>query len=320
LAPEVVEEIKRQTRQLALALNVKGLMNVQFAIVGNKSGTGSKPDIDLSAAAAAALPTVYVLEVNPRASRTTPFVSKATGVPLARLATLIMIGKTLDELNVHKEVTPKHYSVKESVFPFNKFAGVDIILGPEMRSTGEVMGIADTMSAAFAKAQLAASAALPKTGTVFLSVANRDKPDAVTMGRALAEMGYKIIATRGTAAVLRKAHVPVTEIRKVQEGRPNLVDYMKNGQVALIINTPSGKGARTDEGRIRAAAVQHGVTCITTMTDARLCKCRERRVASIIDVTAVGSNSGTFGWSTAAHRRGRSQSQAGQADRHRIVS
>lgn len=271
LAPEVVDEIKRQTRQLALALDVKGLMNVQFAIVGSKSGTGSKPDIDLSSPPTtnSAPPTIYVLEVNPRASRTTPFVSKATGVPLARLATLIMIGKTLDELGVHTETSPTHFSVKESVFPFNKFAGVDIILGPEMRSTGEVMGIAETMPAAFAKAQIAGSAALPKSGTIFLSVANRDKPEAVAIGRSLTDMGYKVIATRGTASVLRKAGVPVTEIRKVQEGRPNLVDYMKNGQVALIINTPSGKGARSDEGRIRATAVQHGVTCITTIPAAQ---------------------------------------------------
>jgi carbamoyl-phosphate synthase large subunit len=184
---------------------------------------------------------------------------------LARIATLVMVGKTLDEQGVIERPSPKHYSVKESVFPFNKFAGVDIILGPEMRSTGEVMGIAETMPAAFAKAQIAASAALPKSGTVFLSVANRDKPEVVAIGRSLAELGYKLIASRGTATVLRKNNIPVTEIRKIQEGRPNLVDYMKNGQVALILNTPSGKGARTDEGRIRAAAVQHGVTCITTM-------------------------------------------------------
>lgn len=267
LRPDVVEEIKHQTRALALALDVRGLMNVQFAVGGSKQGSGSKPEIDLSSPAAGAepLPTIYVLEVNPRASRTTPFVSKATGLPLARIATLVMVGKTLDEQGVIERPSPKHYSVKESVFPFNKFAGVDIILGPEMRSTGEVMGIAETMPAAFAKAQIAASAALPKSGTVFLSVANRDKPEVVAIGRSLAELGYKLIASRGTATVLRKNNIPVTEIRKIQEGRPNLVDYMKNGQVALILNTPSGKGARTDEGRIRAAAVQHGVTCITTM-------------------------------------------------------
>ncbi|MBX7104435.1 MAG: carbamoyl-phosphate synthase large subunit [Gemmataceae bacterium] len=249
LATALVEEIKRQTRALALALEVKGLMNVQFAVT--------------------AAGEVYVLEVNPRASRTTPFVSKATGTPLARRATLVMVGKSLDELGMHGEVTPTHFSVKESVFPFNKFPGTDIILGPEMRSTGEVMGIAETMPAAFAKSQLAASAALPATGTVFISVATRDKADAVPIARALAELGYKLIATRGTAAALRQEGIRVEEVRKVQEGRPNLIDLMKNGAVDLIINTPSGRGARTDEAKIRAAAVQHRVTCITTLAAAQ---------------------------------------------------
>jgi carbamoyl-phosphate synthase large subunit len=256
----VVEEIKRQTRALALALDVRGLMNVQFA-VGGLCGrpTGSHHDGG---------PTVYVLEVNPRASRTVPFVSKATGVPLAKYATLVMAGKTLDELGVTGEVTPRHVSVKESVFPFNKFPGVDIILGPEMRSTGEVMGIDDTLPMAFAKSQLAASAPLPRSGTVFISVNNRDKPEVVAVGKPLAELGYRLIATRGTAAELRKHGVPVDDVLKLQEGRPNLVDLMKNGAVALVINTPSGRGSRTDEGKIRAAAVQHGVTCITTMSAA----------------------------------------------------
>jgi carbamoyl-phosphate synthase large subunit len=213
-------------------------------------------------------PVVYVLEVNPRASRTVPFVSKATGVPLAKLATLLMVGKTLDELGVREEPVPKHFSVKESVFPFNKFPGVDIILGPEMRSTGEVMGIDDHFPAAFAKSQLAANAPLPGEGTVFVSVAERDKPEAVAVARGLAGLGYQLIATRGTAAVLRKNGIAVDEIPKLREGRPNLVDRMKNGEVALVINTPSGKGSRTDEGSIRAAAVQHGVTCITTIAGA----------------------------------------------------
>jgi carbamoyl-phosphate synthase large subunit len=248
LPPEVVEEIKRQTRDLAHELNVKGLMNVQFAVT--RDGV------------------VYVLEVNPRASRTVPFVAKATNVSLARYAALIMVGRTLDELGLFHEVTPGHFSVKESVFPFNKFPGVDILLGPEMRSTGEVMGVADSFPLAFAKSQLAASSALPLKGTVFLSVADRDKPEAVSIARGLAGLGYRIICTRGTAQTMRAAGIEVVEIAKVQEGRPNLIDLMKNGQVALIINTPSGKGARTDEGRIRAAAVQHGVTCITTLAAA----------------------------------------------------
>jgi carbamoyl-phosphate synthase large subunit len=212
---------------MALELQVKGLMNVQFAV--GRDGT------------------VYVLEVNPRASRTVPFVSKATGVPLARYAALVMIGKTLDELGLHEEADPKHFSVKESVFPFNKFPGVDIILGPEMRSTGEVMGIDDTFAMAFAKSQMAASSALPAKGTLFVSVSDRDKPELIPIARAMAEMEY----------------------RKIREGRPNLIDYMKNGEIAMVINTPSGRGARTDEGAIRSAAVVNGVTCITTLAAAQ---------------------------------------------------
>jgi carbamoyl-phosphate synthase large subunit len=249
LSRQVVEEIRRQTRALAQELNVRGLMNVQFAVA--RDGT------------------VYVLEVNPRASRTVPFVSKATGVPLARHAALVMVGKTLDELGLFDEVVPRHFSVKESVFPFNKFPGVDIILGPEMRSTGEVMGVDDSFPMAFAKSQMAANTPLPRRGKVFVSVAQRDKPEVVPIARSLADMGYQIISTRGTAQALRQAGLEVVEVPKLQEGRPNLIDYMKNDQIALVINTPSGKGARTDEGKIRAAAVAHGVTCITTLAAAQ---------------------------------------------------
>jgi carbamoyl-phosphate synthase large subunit len=266
----VVEEIRRQARELARELKVKGLMNVQFAVSGIRgqgSGVRDRPTPDPSPLT----PVIYVLEVNPRASRTVPFVSKATGVPLARLASLVMVGKTLDELGVGGEVMPGHYSVKESVFPFNKFPGVDIILGPEMRSTGEVMGIDDSFPMAFAKSQLAASSALPEAdaGQIFLSVAERDKPEAVPIARDLAALGYKLIATRGTAKTLRAAGIAVAEVPKIQEGRPNLLDLMKNKEVALVINTPSGKGARTDEGKIRAAAVANGVTCITTLAAAQ---------------------------------------------------
>jgi carbamoyl-phosphate synthase large subunit len=252
LPGDLIEEIKRQTRELARELQVKGLMNVQFAIQGG---------------------TIFVLEVNPRASRTVPFVSKATGISMARLASLMMVGKTLNELHgpnglpLH-EVVPRHFSVKESVFPFNKFPGVDIILGPEMRSTGEVMGIDDSFPMAFAKSQLAASSALPREGRIFISVADRDKAEVASVARPLVEMNYQVMSTHGTATALRAAGINVSEIPKIQEGRPNLVDYMKNGQVALVINTPSGKGARTDEGKIRAAAVAHGVTCITTLAAA----------------------------------------------------
>ncbi len=250
LPKPVVEQIKEQSRALALKLGVKGLMNAQFAIQMN-CGNGDH--------------TVYILEANPRASRTVPFVSKAIGVPLARLAALVMAGKTLDELGVHEEITPKHFSVKESVFPFNKFPGVDIILGPEMRSTGEVMGIDDSFPMAFAKSQLAASAALPETGTIYISVSDRDKPHAVPIARNLASMGYRIMSTRGTAAVLRSHGIQVEEVFKLQEGRPNLLDHMTNGAVAMIINTPSGRGSRADEIRIRVEAVARRVTCITTL-------------------------------------------------------
>jgi carbamoyl-phosphate synthase large subunit len=252
LPANVIAEIKRQSIALTSALNVKGLMNIQFAVANaHNSNWGT-----------------YVLEANPRASRTVPFVSKACGVPLARLAALVMAGKTLDELGVKGEVVPTHFSVKESVFPFSKFPGVDIILGPEMKSTGEVMGIDDHFPMAFAKAQMAASSPLPASGTIFISVNDRDKADIVQIARQFAEMGYTLLSTRGTAKALRDGGVPVTEIPKIQEGRPNLLDRMKNGEVAMILNTPSGRGRRTDEGKIRAAAVAHRVTAITTLSAA----------------------------------------------------
>ncbi len=269
LPAEIIEEIKEQTRALARELNVKGLMNVQFAVKRKDEGGRMKDEGSYSSFILHPSSfEIFVLEVNPRASRTVPFVAKATNVPLARYAALVMVGKTLDELGLFAEVVPRHFSVKESVFPFNKFPGVDIILGPEMRSTGEVMGIADTFPMAFAKSQLAASSALPPGGTIFISVTERDKADIVPIAAALAELGYCLVSTRGTAGRLRAAGIAVEEIPKLQEGRPNLIDHMKNGKIALVINTPSGKGARTDEGKIRAAAVQHGVTCITTLAAA----------------------------------------------------
>ncbi len=275
LPQAVIDEIKVQAVKLASALKVKGLMNIQFAVTGL--------GID-------ATPMIYILEANPRASRTVPFVSKATGVQLARLAALVMVGKTLDELGVMKEVIPKHYSVKESVFPFNKFPGVDIILGPEMKSTGEVMGIDEDFAMAFAKAQLAASAPLPKSGTIFMSLAGNDKETAVPIAKRFADMGYHLIATRGTAAIFRNHGIPVKEVPKIQEGRPNLLDLMKNGQVQLIINTPSGPGSRTDESKIRTAAVAARVTCITTISGASMaadaCKAlreKETTVTSLQD-------------------------------------
>ncbi|MEM6778814.1 MAG: carbamoyl-phosphate synthase large subunit [Planctomycetota bacterium] len=251
LPQPVLADIRNATRKLAARLNVVGLMNIQFAV---------KIEIDG--------PRVYVLEVNPRASRTVPFVAKATGVPVARIATKVMTGMTLAELDVTNEPIPRHVSIKESVFPFRKFAGVDIVLGPEMRSTGEVMGISDQFSMAFAKSQLAAGTVLPESGNVFLSLSPRHKDAAASLGRDLHALGFNLLATEGTAARLQDAGVSVTRIRKIAEGHPNLIDYLKNDDVQLILNTPSGKGARTDEGKIRAAGVQHGVPCITTLSAA----------------------------------------------------
>jgi carbamoyl-phosphate synthase large subunit len=290
LPAAVVDEIKRQTCEMARELKVKGLMNVQFAVSGlrifdcglriERREDGSSSDSAIRNPQSAM---VYVLEVNPRASRTVPFVSKATGIPLARYASLVMAGKTLDELGLMQEVVPTHFSVKESVFPFAKFPGVDIILGPEMRSTGEVMGIDDNFPMAFAKSQLAANNALPLQGQVFISVADRDKAEVVPIAGQMAAMGYTLIATRGTAAALRAAGVAVKEVPKLQEGRPNLIDYIQNDQISLVINTPSGKGARSDESKIRGAAVAHGVTCITTLAaaEAAVEACRALREREI---------------------------------------
>ncbi|MEX0938552.1 MAG: carbamoyl-phosphate synthase large subunit [Pirellulales bacterium] len=244
----VVQEIRDATAALARQIGVVGLMNVQFAV---KDENG--------------MPSVYVLEVNPRASRTVPFVSKATGVPWAKIAAKVMAGVSLDEQGITKEPIPSHVSVKESVFPFIKFTGVDIVLGPEMRSTGEVMGISERFSIAFAKSQLAAGGVLPESGNIFLSVAERAKARIVKLGQRLADMGYGLLATEGTAQALENAGIQVLRVKKLQEGHPNLVDFLKDGEVALIMNTPIGKGARTDEGRIRAAAVGHGVPCLTTI-------------------------------------------------------
>jgi carbamoyl-phosphate synthase large subunit len=250
LPKEVVDEIRVATVALAGALQVRGLMNIQFAV---------KMDGDNSSA------TVYVLEVNPRASRTSPFVSKAIGHSLAKIAAKVMVGVSLKEQGFTKEIVPKYTSVKESVFPFNRFTGVDIVLGPEMRSTGEVMGIDADFALAFAKAQLAAGSRLPMKGKVFISMAASHKLRMIEPARRLKKLGFQIVCTSGTARVFQEAGIDVEVVRKVQEGRPNLLDLMANGEIHLIFNTPSGKGARTDEGKIRAASVTYGVPCVTTM-------------------------------------------------------
>ena len=248
LPTETIEEIKSATIAMAEYLQVVGLMNVQFAV--------KKENDQLI---------VYVLEVNPRASRTVPFVAKSTGMQVAKIAAKVMAGISLDEQGITEALVPTAFSVKESVFPFRKFAGVDIVLGPEMRSTGEVMGVSTQFPIAFAKSQLAAGVVLPESGRVFVSVSSAHKPRATKVAASLHAMGYELIATEGTAKALKEANIPVEQVKKIIEGHPNLIDHMKNNAVDLILNTPSGKGARTDEGRIRAAAVQHGVPCITTI-------------------------------------------------------
>jgi carbamoyl-phosphate synthase large subunit len=245
-----IDNIKTATIAMAKRLNVVGLMNVQFAVKRDKDSNEN---------------VVYVLEVNPRGSRTVPFVAKATGVAVANIAAKVMAGEKLKTLGITTDLVPFDFSVKESVFPFRKFAGVDIVLGPEMRSTGEVMGISDQFPIAFAKSQLAASVEIPETGNVFISVRGVHKERVVDVARKISAMGYKIIATPGTAQRLQESGIEAEPIRKLRDGSPNLIDRMKDGEVDLILNTPNGKGARTDEGIIRAAAVQYGVPCITTI-------------------------------------------------------
>jgi len=248
LPEEVIEEICEATRRLALHLRVQGLMNVQYAV---KEENGRS--------------TLYVLEVNPRASRTVPFVSKAVGIPLAKVATRVMLGQSLAEQGLLRDPTPVGVAVKEAVFPFVKFAGVDIILGPEMKSTGEVMGVAENFPLAFAKSQIAAGTFLPLKGTVLVSVADRHKRQIVDIARRLAELGFQLVATRGTAKCLAEAGIEALPLKKIQQGHPNPLDLIYNGEIQLIVNTPSGKGARTDEGKIRAAAVARGIAYVTTI-------------------------------------------------------
>ncbi len=245
---EIVEEIIFKTKQIAKELHIVGLMNVQYAIQKGH---------------------VYCLEVNPRASRTVPFVSKTIGVPLAKLAAQLMVGKTLKDLKFTEEIVPKHVAVKESVFPFVKFPGVDIILSPEMKSTGEVMGIDKDFGKAFYKSQDAAMSHIPRKGTVFISVKDTDKPKVAEIAAALFKIGLKIISTKGTAQVLKDAGVTAEEVLKMGEGSPNLSHWIKEKKIDLIINTPSGKGPMLDEGKIRSLAVSFNIPCITTLSAAR---------------------------------------------------
>jgi carbamoyl-phosphate synthase large subunit len=242
-----LETMRAHTVALALKLGVVGLINVQYAI---KDGI------------------VYVLEVNPRASRTIPFVSKTIGVPLASLAARVMTGETLDEVGLHEEIVPSYVSVKEAVFPFNKFREADPILGPEMRSTGEVMGIADSFGSAFAKAQIAAQNALPLSGTILVTVNDHDKPNVTPIARRFHEMGFRIVATEGTARFLRARGIPAEPVFKVHEGRPNCFDMIVNGEVQLLINTPLGKHAQHDDYALRQGAISHRIAYTTTLSAA----------------------------------------------------
>jgi len=295
LAEPVVAEIRRATSALAGQLQVKGLMNVQYA-VKQEGGRAN----------------VYVLEVNPRASRTVPFVSKATGMPVAKAAAKVMVGVSLADQGYDREPVPSHVSVKEAVFPFVKFAGVDIVLGPEMKSTGEVMGISERFSIAFAKSQLAAGTVLPPDGKIFISVADRNKDQVVDLARRLEKLDYELLATKGTAERLENAGVKVGRVKRIQEGHPNLLDYMIDGDLQLVMNTPSGKGARTDEGRIRAAAVSHGIPCLTTIQAAEAAvRAIEALRAEEITVQAVQDRFPKYG-ETAGGAESRSASTAGR--------
>ncbi|MBF2071405.1 carbamoyl-phosphate synthase large subunit [Fischerella thermalis] len=253
LSAAVLNQIRQWTVQLAQALNVVGLMNIQFAVASSQTES----------------PQVYILEANPRASRTVPFVSKATGVPLAKLASLIMSGKTLEELGFTKEVIPSHIAVKEAVLPFNKFPGTDTILGPEMRSTGEVMGIDSDFGRAFAKAELGAGERLPLSGTVFVSMNDRDKAAAVAVVKEFIDLGFAVMATDGTRRVLQEHGLEVELVLKLHEGRPHVLDAIKNHKIQLIINTPSGEEAQSDARLIRRTALAYKIPIITTIAGAK---------------------------------------------------
>ena len=243
LPAHIQDEIRDQVRRMALELGVLGLMNVQMAVQGDD---------------------IYVIEVNPRASRTVPFVSKCIGESLAKVAARVMAGKTLTELNFTKEIIPPFFSVKEAVFPFAKFPGVDTILGPEMKSTGEVMGVGDSFAEAFAKAQMGAGEVLPTSGCAFISVRAEDKPFAADLARDLISLGFTIVATTGTAKLIEAAGLAVRRVNKVTEGRPHIVDMIKNDEVTLVINTTEGRQSIADSYSIRRNALQRKIYFTTT--------------------------------------------------------
>jgi carbamoyl-phosphate synthase large subunit len=265
LSAELQEELREQTRRLARALNVIGLMNIQFAI---QNGT------------------IYVLEVNPRASRTVPFVSKATGLPLAKVAARVMAGRKLKDMGYTTERIPKYFSVKEAVFPFAKFPEADPILGPEMKSTGEVMGTGRTFGEAYAKSQAASGVQLPRTGVCLISVRERDKEGVAELGRRILAHGFEIVATSGTAAVLEAAGIACRRANKVREGRPHIVDMIKNDEIQLIVNTTEGRQATLESKSIRREAVYHRVTYYTTLA-AALATCEALDHIDEVDVNRL---------------------------------
>ncbi len=248
LSKKVIATIREYTYAMARELRIIGLMNAQYAIKGDR---------------------VFVLEVNPRASRTVPFVSKAIGIPLAKLAAKVMAGKTLKQLKFTREIWPKYWAVKESVFPFNRFHGQDILLSPEMRSTGEVMGLDADLGIAYAKSQMAANSSLPLAGKIFISVSDAHKKQVAAVAKKFSDLGFELVATSGTAAVLEDAGLKVQRTRKLLEGRPNVIDLLKNKEIQLVINTPSGAAPRGDEIKIRTTAVYTGTPIMTTLSSAQ---------------------------------------------------
>jgi carbamoyl-phosphate synthase large subunit len=248
LSKSVMETIRTYTHAMARELKVIGLMNVQYAVKGEK---------------------VFVLEVNPRASRTVPFVSKAIGFPLAKLAAKVMAGKTLKELDFTEEIWPKYWAVKESVFPFNRFHGQDILLSPEMRSTGEVMGLDSDLGVAYAKSQMAANSPLPLSGKIFISVSDAHKKEVAAVAKQFSDLGFELVATSGTSRILEKAGLKVQRILKLLEGRPNVIDLIKNKEIQFVINTPAGQSPREDEIKIRTTAVYTGTPIATTLSGAK---------------------------------------------------
>jgi carbamoyl-phosphate synthase large subunit len=245
LGLHALDEIRETTQQIATELGVVGLINIQYAVFEDD---------------------VYVIEANPRASRTVPFVSKATGIPLAKIACRVMLGEKLASMNLPEDPAGDHVSVKEAVLPFDRFHGSDGLLGPEMRSTGEVMGVAADFPTAFAKAQAAAGVALPRGGTAFLTVTDTDKAAAAGIATQLHDLGFRIVATRGTASAIARMGIPVERLNKIGEGSPHVVDAIESGEVDLVINTPTGTAARSDGYEIRRAAVARGIPCLTTIS------------------------------------------------------